>query len=149
MHFFKFKSKKTLSSFPLSFSFVNEKICFSESDGVIRIADLLLDVLEYTHERNHDHFESVSCIEGHTTDQRFLSAGLDGQIKLWDLSNNLVWYVIFLRDFILLFSTINLRFPIRAMCFANSDGDLVLGLMDKLEVLSYKACMILICCFHV
>jgi WD40 repeat protein len=127
LQFFKFETQKQLSFFPSTFAIMHDRICFSNIDGVVRMSDYVNESIEYSHERNHDHFETVTCILGHADDARFLTAGLDGQIKLWDMSNMLV-------------CIINLRSPIMAMCFSNLDGDLVLGLNDKLENLSNQAC---------
>ncbi|KAJ3361930.1 WD repeat-containing protein 87 [Allomyces javanicus] len=79
----------------------------------------------WTHSPDEEHTKLVTCIDHLPTLRLYVTAGMDGVVKLWSAQNVLV------RE-------IQVGEPVTAVAFANARGDLLLGVHDEVSVVRWK-----------
>ena len=94
----------------------NESLLFKFDEGQQDLAYIKTDTL-------FEHEDKVMCLECFPEKGMFISGGLDGYVKIWNVKKELIREIKFPE-------------PVYSVSFLNKDADLIVGHMGKISTVS-------------
>lgn len=123
---------QTLSFVPKLISLLHGTIAVATEEGVLHMYQINIRQKSFVeipdHFRSDDHVEPITCIQSIPMLDLFVTCSKDGVIKVWDFLNTLVREVYFVE-------------PIEAMAVINPWGDLIFGILGRVDKLKAKFCL--------